>query len=706
MKNTGIFKLLILFLLIHQLPGFSQYQSQKFKDSIPIFDFNKYAENLGQWTKTQDADCHIAENDAQGKFLEVNSGFAIKEPGVKLLRTAQTPWNLEGYYLIKADVSNTSDHKIQVELFVGDSDDDLIRWYCSDYVDLEPNERKTIIVPIAWTPWVYEPQQEMVGFRGMPGRLKRDIPSIDEFSFNVRYATQNSSFAIHNVSAVGKLEKRSPENAFPVFDAFGQVKATDWSTKIHSIADLKANNQKEIAELNEFSSAPERSIYGGWKGGPKLKATGFFRTEKYNGKWWFVDPDGYLFWSAGINCVSFNTGNTGIQYRSKYFEKIPEESKITEQFFGKSNWASFGFYKDKTPYTTFNFYAHNLYLKYGEDWKTTYRERIHARIKSWGMNTIGFMSDFGATKQKKTPYVGSIWIHGTPKIEASEGYWGKFHDVFDDEFVTIVKRSIKWQKTGANDPWCIGFFVDNEMSWGQTGSLSIATLKSPAHQPAKIEFVGDLKSKYKKIKKLNESWGTNYKDWGELLLTTNPPKYEDAQEDYDIFYKKIALTYFKIVNDELKEVAPNQNYFGCRFAWANNDITLNAAAQYCDVISFNKYETSVENVALPKESDKPIIIGEFHFGSSDRGMIHPGVKAVANQEQRGLHYESYIKGALRNRQIVGAHWFQYTDEPASGRGDEENYNVGLIDICDTPYEELIGKIRETCYPMYEYRNEN
>ena len=31
-----------------------------------------------------------------------------------------------------------------------------------------------------------------------------------------------------------------------------------------------------------------------------LENQGYFRTLKYNGKWWLVDPKGYLFWSYGV----------------------------------------------------------------------------------------------------------------------------------------------------------------------------------------------------------------------------------------------------------------------------------------------------------------------------------------------------------------------------------------------------------------------
>ncbi len=672
-------------------------------DSVMIFDFENNTDFYNESIKQYDATSEITNIDGN-KLLKVYSGFTIREPGVKLLRNNTTNWNLTGYYMVKADVSNLSDKEIQVELFVGNDPDGLVRWFCSDYIDLKPGQSGTITVPLAWTPWIFKPQLTVEGVRGVHGKLKcNDLGTIDEFTFCTRYETTPSVFTVDNIRAIGKLEYKDTTGFFPFIDMYGQYKHEDWKGKVKTTNDIIKQKQDELADIDKNKSPESLGLYGGWAGGPKLEATGYFRTEKYNNKWWMVDPEGYLFWTAGLNCVSSWSVATGVEYREKYFESVPYNDPDYKDFFSKSTWASMGFYNGKAPYKAYNFHQANLYRKYGKEWVEEYRKQAHIRLRSWGLNTIGFMSDFQMALQHKTPYVGSIWIHNTPKIEASEGYWGKFHDVFDPEFRSNVRKSMERQKTGAGDPWCIGFFVDNELSWGLIGSLSVATLKSPATQPAKKEFINDLEAKYKAIDKLNAQWGTNHESWITLLNNTTAPDEERAKDDLYAFYEKTAMTYFQILHDELERIAPNQNYLGCRFAWANNYLTLSAAAKYCDIVSFNKYEFGVEKVKLPEGVDAPIMIGEFHFGSTDRGMAHPGVKIVATQEERGIAYEKYIKGALRNEQIVGAHWFQYLDQPYTGRGDGENYNVGLVDVTDKPHQELIDKIRETCYNMYEYR---
>lgn len=320
------------------------------------------------------------------------------------------------------------------------------------------------------------------------------------------------------------------------------------------------------------------------------------------------------------------------------------------------------------------------------------------------MNTFANASSRELYLEGKTPYVATVWVRGTRKIAASSGYQGPFHDVFDPGFRLSLKRSLSRKKEEAKDPWCLGFFIENELSWGRDGSLALAALKSPADQPAKIEFISDLKAKYGTIEKLNETWESAYASWEGLLESTEEPDEELAREDLNIFYQKIATTYFSTVHEEMKAIAPDILDLGCRLAWANSDIVVRTAAQYCDVISFNKYEYSVSNVSLPKDVDMPILIGEYHFGALDRGLFHVGIKSATSQENRGECFQHYVESALAHPNIVGAHWFQYGDQAVTGRGDGENYNVGLVSIGDTPFAELIDAIRRTSYPLYEFRN--
>ena len=290
-------------------------------------------------------------------------------------------------------------------------------------------------------------------------------------------------------------------------------------------------------------------------------------------------------------------------------------------------------------------------------------------------------------------------------IEGSDGYWGKFPDVFDPGFAAGLRRGMEGKRgDSAGDPWCIGYFSDNEMSWGDEISLALAALQSPGEQAAKRALVSDLRAKFAGIEALNQAWGSHHASWEALIESREAPDKNRARGDLEAFYTRTAEQYFRTVRDAIKAVAPGQLYLGCRFAWVNPRAAA-AAARYCDVVSYNLYRSNVADFQFNGGADVPLIIGEFHFGALDRGLFHTGLVPVANQRARAQAYKDYVRGALRHPQFVGCHWFQYSDEPTTGRVyDEENYQIGFVDVADTPYADTIAASREVGYHLYPAKN--
>jgi hypothetical protein len=76
---------------------------------------------------------------------------------------------------------------------------------------------------------------------------------------------------------------------------------------------------------------------------------------------------------------------------------------------------------------------------------------------------------------------------------------------------------------------------------------------------------------------------------------------------------------------------------------------------------------------------------ENRSGNKNSSTAFPVVKT---QKQRAAAFARYVKSVASLPYTIGAHWFQFSDEPANGRGDGENFNMGLVDIDGRPYEEL------------------
>ena len=52
---------------------------------------------------------------------------------------------------------------------------------------------------------------------------------------------------------------------------------------------------------------------------------------------------------------------------------------------------------------------------------------------------------------------------------------------------------------------------------------------------------------------------------------------------------------------------------------------------------------------------------------------------------------------------VGIHWHQFGDQATTGRDDDENFQNGFVDVCDTPYTETVAACRRIGYRLYPAR---
>ncbi|MCS7254969.1 MAG: hypothetical protein NZ781_13230, partial [Armatimonadetes bacterium] len=97
----------------------------------------------------------------------------------------------------------------------------------------------------------------------------------------------------------------------------------------------------------------------------------------------------------------------------------------------------------------------------------------------------------------------------------------------------------------------------------------------------------------------------------------------------------------------------------------------------------------------------PIVIGEWHFGALDVGLPASGIGRVPSQEERGKAFRVYLETAAAEPWCVGVHWFTLYDQSAIGRFDGENYNIGFLDVCNRPYEQMVNAAKLSHERLYE-----
>lgn len=714
--------------------------------------------------------------NAQGQMtdagLEVNfESEAHAYSSISIIPEEPYNWSEYTNFNIAFDIANYSQHSTQLKLDISDIDGKNytrsisipignVKTYYGKMAghDLsKPEGDESIELNFASglrsnpATWDHNEKQ----FVSMWGSKILNLSGISSISLSVQDALHNKSIIISNIRLRTNPPK-DPNFLSDIVDQYGQNAKQDFPIKVHSDEQLDQFTKKELASFSP-NKLKERSKFNGWKQGPKLEASGYFRTVKVDGKWWLVDPEGYLYFATGLDIIrlSNSTTMTGYDFDQKLINQkdkddlTPEDSqglnKVSEDAIatryvasdmrkGMFSWLPtyeeplgkhFGYRREVHSGAlkhgeTYSFYSANLERKYGEGYMDTWHDVTIKRMLDWGFTSLGNWTDPSFYENDQIPYFANGWIIGDYKtVSSGNDFWAPMPDVFDPEFAnranmtaSIVAEEVK------NNPWCVGVFIDNEKSFGRPDSISahygivLHTLRRDgADVPTKAEFTRLMKDKYKDISALNAVWGKNIPDWISFDAGINSDINNEQQiQDYGLLLGAYAEQYFKTVHDAVARHLPNHLYLGSRFPdWGMPIEVVKAAAKYADVVSYNSYKEGLrkDKWEFLKEIDKPSIIGEFHMGAaSDTGLYHPGLIHAADQEDRAKMFEDYMQSVIDNPYFVGAHWFQYMDSPITGRAhDGENYNVGFVNVTDTPYPQMVEAAKSVNSKIYGARHQ-
>jgi hypothetical protein len=493
-----------------------------------------------------------------------------------------------------------------------------------------------------------------IGQKGMPGfglgftGYVGTISKVDSLGILMEEPIDSPTLELRNVGLTMTAED-SILNPIPLVDQFGQWIPAEWPGKAKTIDDLKAawDEEDQALQTGRFNV----SKYGGYLD-TKVKATGFFRVEKIDGKWWFIDPEGHYFISTGSTGIGAGGSFARIEGREYiYAAFVPADIAQPDRRFGKAS-----------------FFTWNLYRRFGPDYYQKWMDFTVRRMDDWGLNTIANWSDSNLGRTKGKPYVATL---------SGWGFNAKtmgMPDAYDPGYVRMVDDAAKRQCAPLkDDPYLLGYFVGNEPPWPGRELELVNVILGGDDTPMKAAL-----QKY-----LQEG---------------------DTPERRKAFVYDTYTRFIKIVNQTIKRHDPNHLNLGLRFGGNPPEEIIRASANIgFDVFSLNIYSYSAYPDRLNKIDEltgRPIIIGEFHFGTPGRGLS-PGLRQTISQEERGVAYRYYVENAVAHPSLIGTHWFQWWDQPSTGRGDGENYNIGLVDVTDRPYKELIDAARETHRRLYE-----
>jgi len=373
------------------------------------------------------------------------------------------------------------------------------------------------------------------------------------------------------------------------------------------------------------------SQYGGLLA-RQTNATGYFHTLNVNGRWWLVDPEGYWFFSQGLDAIA-TINSTGAA------------AALAADFGTASNWAA----------------------------ATT------ALLRQYDFNSAGAWSDITDLRAVSPPLVYTIIQNFEATYSATNTGPG-YPYVFDPAFAAFCSSYAQQFAATQSDPWLLGYYSDNELPFSVSSSNLLVT------------FLG--------LSSTNNSYQAAWA-WLRALHGAEATTNSVTAQDKVNFCGYVWGQYYQVVSQAIKTADPNHLYLGTKFNGTalNQPVVFTNIGPYVDVVSVDLYGewTPDTNQIQTWEggSGRPVLIAEWYVKGADSGMTNSTGAGwvVPAQSDRGYFYENFALTLLQTGNVVGWHWFKYSDnDPAAVGNDPSNINSnkGIVSNRYDPYYDLLN----------------
>jgi len=387
----------------------------------------------------------------------------------------------------------------------------------------------------------------------------------------------------------------------------------------------------------------------------------FIRTVQKDGRWWLVDAQGKEFLCKASNAIDMGA----------------EPAKFDPANPG---------------------YCALQHYKTADAWAIA----TARRLKGWGFNAVGGYSEHvRLSRAGNLPYTVALVLGGMVGVP--------WVDARSAESRAAMNQAVAEIKALKDDPLVIGYFTDNEQGWWDETVFQYFlsqpwtdTAKQKLWTMAEQAYHGDVREFSR-----------------DITVSPVPASFEDLKGKLtdigwargrrplvvETFVEWMAEEYYTAAEAAVREADPNHLVLGDRYASYYSQPVARAAGRHADVVTtnFNTYAPSgwvspSYFETLYQLAQKPLMITEYYFSamenrSGDRNRSGPFM-VVQTQAQRAAGAREMTERLARLPSVVGYHWFQYTDEPPQGRADGEDFNFGLVDTKDVPYEGLVKAFRD------------
>ena len=272
--------------------------------------------------------------------------------------------DVKAYTYLIFDIENKEDFSICLNIRVWE---DTIEKPCDLFVAIGilPSIKTTVCMPLD-----YLNGHVLFGKR-QPGILKTVVKGnkinfhkLKALSISLPESHKDSTLSIRNIR-LSNNETIPDINSAALIDELGQYQKKNW---IGKTKDLSESKDYLCTLLNEAESFLSNHVdeYFGYKE-KQFRATGFFRIEEEDGRYWMVTPDGFGFFGIGVDCVRPNASGP-----------VDQDGTIQD------------------------YMVSNLSNAFGELWYECWCKITKYRLIKWKINTIGAGAIWNLRRMQKS----------------------------------------------------------------------------------------------------------------------------------------------------------------------------------------------------------------------------------------------------------------------------------------------------------------
>ena len=411
------------------------------------------------------------------------------------------------------------------------------------------------------------------------------------------------------------------------------------------------------------------------------RATGFFHVEAIDGLDWMVDPLGRAIVLAGVDWC------TWVGMYCEEIQSAPYGEAVKAKYPSAAAWA----------------------------------DETEARLRDWGFDflAVGCCPDikyrsFAHANGADHLYFSTRLCTGDDpdrwispyKNAPGTAFPNVFHPGFAEECEELARKRCS---PHADDPWLVGYFLDNELRWGTSDEALFDTVAAlpPEHSARRA------------LERFVEEHGGALGDralpvGADLRAARNggsgavlPSVVKRA------FLELVAERYYATLCGAIRKADPNHLVLGNRFAGLVQPAAVVAACgRHCDVVSLNVYphvDFATGQIysnhplhggepltdafrAFHAIAGKPLLLTEWSFPALDAGLpcTHGAGQRVQTQADRAKASEILLRTVFSLSFVIGHDFFMWQDDPPLGFNKffHEDCNYGLVNLKDEPYAEL------------------